>query len=429
MHIYMSGTPKLDPYMVVENRLNTHRLFSMHAEYERPVIRWVNDIKNGIVTAKDFLKAYPQHIDLMKTRDIKRRQMQSEYGITADWDLAELLQTTCESLEGKPHPHTILLDSGAFTAWNKGEVTTVDEVKRKYARFIEEAGDLFDAIWMINLDVIPGERGRSPTEREVKEAVRVSDINFEILTKEFGERILPVFHQGEDNDRLIEVVNQVKGKSNYLCVSPRNDIAETLRVKWSRDVHKLIRDQDPNIMTHGLATTGNKMVRDVPWYSGDSAAWVHHAGFGLVDIFHDENHAFGKKHEPHYMNYFVSMEGVKLDETSSFLLADGTRTTVADLGFDDLSSADLFKRLMPMVASPDDLPFVGGHIRDHGKHYSTLPQEHQDFIRDRIERLSIPFEVVRWDFRMRTLVCMAEFVNFAEWANDAPKAFAQMELF
>ena len=237
MHLYMSGTPRNDPYQTVENRLNTHRLFSMHGEYEKQVLRWVTDLRSGILDANDYLRAYPQHIDLIKQRDIRRREQQRNYGRTFDWDTAEVLETVCTRLDGRPYPKAILLDSGAFTAWNKGEETTVDDVKRKYSKFIEAAGDMFDEIWGINLDVIPGEKGRDPTQDELKRAVEVSDVNFEILVKEFGDIILPVYHQGESMDRLAECVEQVDGKSNYICISPRNDLAESHRVKGSRDAH------------------------------------------------------------------------------------------------------------------------------------------------------------------------------------------------
>jgi hypothetical protein len=33
MHLYMSGTPNNDVYQVLENRLNSHCLFSMHPNY------------------------------------------------------------------------------------------------------------------------------------------------------------------------------------------------------------------------------------------------------------------------------------------------------------------------------------------------------------------------------------------------------------
>lgn len=448
MHLYMSGTPRNDPYQTVENRMNTHRLFSMHGEYEKQVLRWVKDLRSGILDADEYLRAYPQHLDLIKGRDERRRAAQAEYGRTFDWDTAEVLERACKILHGRPYPKAILLDSGAFTAWNKGEVTTVDDVKRKYSRFIETAGDLFEEIWGINLDVIPGEKGRDPTSDELKRAVEVSDINFEILVKEFGDIILPVYHQGEDSARLAECVAQVDGKSNYICISPRNDLAEPRRVDWSRDAHADLHRQWPHIMTHGLATTGNRMVRTVPWYSGDSAAWVQHGGYGMIDIFHAPDTAgqsYGRKKDPHYMNYFVSFENVNYDLSGAARTADGEWVTGYDLGLEpDIldEEENVVKHGSTLIqcaeaftaagVHPDNFPFRGdaGHLKDHGKSYHALTHvpDQQAYIRERVEALGFPFEVCMWDSRVRNLICMAEFVAFAEWAKSSEKDPGQIDL-
>lgn len=443
MHLYMSGTPRNDPYQTVENRMNTHRLFSMHGDYEKAVLRWVDDLREGILDADAYLKKYPQHRDHIINRDARRREQQAEFGRTFDWDTAEVLEHVCQTLKGRPYPKAILLDSGAFTAWNKGEVTTVDDVRRKYSAFINKAGDLFDEIWGINLDVIPGEKGRDPTPDELKRAVEVSDINFEILVKEFGDIILPVYHQGEAIERLAECVAQVDGKSNYICVSPRNDLAEGLRVNWSRDAHAELKRKWPHIMTHGLATTGNRMVRTVPWYSGDSAAWVQHGGYGMIDIFHDEDHSFGRKPEPHYMNYFVSFENLEYMLDGTVETEDGRKVQGIDLGLrpailDDaggvlqagstrLECAAAFKQA---GVHPDRFPFSleTGHKDDMDKSYFTLSEDHKAYVRSRVERLGFPFECAMWDSRVRNLICMAEFVTFAEWAKTSEKVPGQMYL-
>ena len=433
MHLYMSGTPRNDPYQTVENRMNTHRLFSMHGEYEKQVMRWVEDLKDGIMDANQYLRAYPKHIDLIRDRDERRREAQADYGRTVDWDTAEVLEAVCQRLNGRPHPRSIMLDSGAFTAWNKGEETTVDDVKRKYSMFIEMAGDMFEEIVGINLDVIPGEKGRDPTVDELKRAVEVSDINFEILVKEFGDVILPVYHQGESISRLGECVAQVDGKSNYICISPRNDLAEPQRVAWSRDAHGELTRNYPHIMTHGLATTGNRMVRTVPWYSGDSAAWVQHGGYGMIDIFHDADHSFGRKPDPHYMNYFVSLENVGYDLTGDKRLPDGTRVSGASLGLTEQASmADVAAALTAAGVHPDKFPFGHdtGHRHDPAKAYWSLfhAPKQQAYIRERVERLGFPFEVAIWDSRVRNLICMAEFVAFAEWAETSTKVAGQLDV-
>jgi hypothetical protein len=401
----------------------------MHGDYEKAVLRWVKDIRLGIFDSDAYLEAYPERRELMRKLDAKRRIKQRSFGRTIDWDTAEVLESVCKKLGNRPYPRSIMLDSGAFTAWNKGEKTTVEDVKRKYSKFIELADGLFDEIWAINLDVIPGERGRDPTPQELEEAVRVSDLNYEILTKEFGNIILPVFHQGESPQRLVECAAQVDGRHNYICVSPRNDCAESIRINWARDVHSMLADKYPHVRTHGLATTGNRMVRNVPWYSGDSAAWVQHGGFGMVTIFHDEKNSFGRKKDPHYMNYFVTFENVQFDLAAAVRTKDGSLVTGIELGLAGKKIHECAETYLSVGVEPDRLPLVGGRMMNDGKYFSTLSNEHQAYIRQRVEALGFPFEACRWDSRIRNLVCMAEIGTFAEWAKSSTKEPAQQYLF
>lgn len=247
IRMYISGTPSgSDAYLKEEAARSTYRLFSLHGNYLPAVLKWL-----------DKAKEYTQL------------------------------------------PRAILLDSGAFTAWNKGHKTSVDEVIDSYTQFIEKSEGMFSEIWGINLDVIPGEAGRTPSKQEIDEAVIESDINFKILTDTFGNMILPVFHQGETMSRL----DAVSAQAEYICISPRNDLAETHRVKWAREVHQHTEGN----LTHGLATTGAHMLT-VPWYSVDSATAIHVAAYGMLIFFvdgelrkifvtlDDEKHKYEDKH-------------------------------------------------------------------------------------------------------------------------------------
>jgi len=67
--------------------------------------------------------------------------------------------------------------------------------------------------------VIPGVPGRKPTHEEIKDAVRRSDANHKVLQAEFGNRVIPVFHQGEHPDRLAEVMEI---NPTYIGISPQS---------------------------------------------------------------------------------------------------------------------------------------------------------------------------------------------------------------
>jgi len=307
MFIYMSGTPRNDKFQNLENSLCTHRLFSLHGSYERAVHNWLDLAKKEV--EKGNLD-YPKHI---------------------------------------------MLDSGAFTAWNAGEDTRIEDVFRSYDKFEKNAGELFEDIWMINLDKIPGERGRDPTLAELDEALEISDSNYNLLVERFGKRILPVFHQGEPDKRMYELAELAE----FICISPRNDVHEGLRKIWSQERHQLLHERFPGHKTHGLATTGNAMVADVPWYSVDSAAWIIHAAYGKLDVFE------GKR----YTNYFMTYEGGKQKRESS--------------------------------------------------HIDNLLPLRREKVLDAIESYGFTLEQVQTDVRPRSLVCMGELTKFVNYARDS----------
>lgn len=169
----------------------------------------------------------------------------------------------------------VMLDSGAFTAWTKGEEVKLEELKRTYGAILDKHGHLGKQFWLINLDKIPGAPGRTPGPEEIDEAIRVSDENYNVLVKEFGDIVLPVFHQGESSKRLLEVQEM----GTYINVSPRNDMGERLRVRWARHVHRQLKKET---RTHGLAATGLPMMQDTPWHSVDSASWIMVASYGHI---------------------------------------------------------------------------------------------------------------------------------------------------
>jgi hypothetical protein len=169
----------------------------------------------------------------------------------------------------------IMLDSGAFTAWTKGEEVTLDHLIRDYGTLIEDFGYDISKIWLINLDKIPAEPGRDPTPQELDEAIKISDENFHTLRETFGDRIIPVFHQGEGEGRLAEICSMAR----YVCISPRNDLGETYRRTWAKETHQKI---PAGVRTHGLATTGHPMMTTIPWHSVDSATWIMIAAYGHI---------------------------------------------------------------------------------------------------------------------------------------------------
>jgi hypothetical protein len=180
------------------------------------------------------------------------------------------LRKWVRTMKGSTWKGPFLLDSGAFTAWSLGATVDLDELCRSMDLVLSCGWDCR----MINLDVIPGAKGRDPTPQEVQQAMRDSQNNFEVLNKRFPGRVLPVFHQGEPSEYLKELEQQ----ADYVCLSPRNDVHEGLRVRWAHETCH------PGHKYHGLATTGAEMLTTVGWTSVDSASHIQKAAFGTIVV-------------------------------------------------------------------------------------------------------------------------------------------------
>lgn len=185
-----------------------------------------------------------------------------------------------EAAAKNPGHQELMLDSGAFTAWSKGDEVHLDQLITVYGDLLEKYAGSMKEIWLINLDKIPGAPGRTAGLSEINEAIEISDSNYAELVRAFGNRVLPVFHQNENEQRLQEVVDM----ADYVCISPRNDLPEKSRVSWSQYVHGL----HPGMRSHGLATTGSQMLTTVPWHSADSASWVFAGAMGGITFLLDQ---------------------------------------------------------------------------------------------------------------------------------------------
>lgn len=120
----------------------------------------------------------------------------------------------------------------------------------------------------INLDVIPGEFGRTPSRREVRDACEQGWENYQRIRRETSAEIMPVFHQHDDWEWLDRYI---KTDCYVLGISPANDLSSTKRLPFLSRSFGTVRDQK---RCHGLAATAMSLMLKYPWYSVDSATWV-----------------------------------------------------------------------------------------------------------------------------------------------------------
>lgn len=205
----------------------------------------------------------------------------------------------------------IILDSGAFTAWKSGREVTLEELMPVYTDFMHRYQNELKAIRLVNLDKIPGSLGVTASDEEVLAAIAESDRNYKVLVDTFGDRVFPVFHQGEPKGRLLEVA----GMADYICISPRNDVSERYRYLWASEVHEALGKI--GVRTHGMATTGNEMLSNVKWYSADSSSWIYAGSVGhIIALFGDrmlhvpfsKESTDQKKKNKHYLSMNEEMQ-------------------------------------------------------------------------------------------------------------------------
>jgi len=176
-------------------------------------------------------------------------------------------------------PKDLTLDSGAFTAWNSGK--SVDIVE--YAEWCLQWQAKNPSLRAVNLDVIPGEAGRTSTPQERKLGMEQSLKNADYLRGR-GISIEEVFHQDEPFEFLDLLVKRLP-KGDVLCISPRNDVSKQKRLAWLNKVlAHLVKTVGKNNLPkmHGLAVTSKDLMLAFPFYSVDSSTYANPARFGVT---------------------------------------------------------------------------------------------------------------------------------------------------
>lgn len=184
------------------------------------------------------------------------------------------LKGSFDGLRSLPYrPRSVLIDSGAFSAWSIGTTIRLDD----YRKAIEQlrARPLADEQWFINLDVIPGVRGQDPTAEQRASAVEEGMRNADVLRGD-GIPIVEVHHQYESRDVLLELAARRK-PGDLLGLSARNDQPTPVRRRFlDAAFHTLLASYPHDAIPpcHGFGLSTDTLVRRYPWATCDSTSWV-----------------------------------------------------------------------------------------------------------------------------------------------------------
>lgn len=195
------------------------------------------------------------------------------------WDIKKSPQTFANLKYSKTRKkNEIVLDSGAYSAWKTGGEVNLDE----YIKFILENESLFDVI--VNLDVIPGKPFTKITKEDVEASTRKGWRNYKKMLAAGvpKEKLLHVFHQGEDFSVLQKMVKEIP----YIGISPANDKTVEQRKVWLDKCMEYVTDKNnmPIVKFHGFGITEFNLMFRYPWYSVDSTTWIMVGNFGKVLI-------------------------------------------------------------------------------------------------------------------------------------------------
>ena len=128
-------------------------------------------------------------------------------------------------------------------------------------------------VYVINLDVIPGEMGKNPTADQIHSSAEKGFENLEKL-EGMGLKPIHIFHQFED----FKWLDILAKRQPYIGISPSNACSVKERHNWLR--HVFYHMKDKLVRTHGFGVTAKKLMEDFPWYSVDSSSWAAVAIYG-----------------------------------------------------------------------------------------------------------------------------------------------------
>lgn len=180
-------------------------------------------------------------------------------------------------------PEAVVTDSGAFTAWQSGNAMDLGAyIAWCRERRVQMGGD--PDMVHVSLDVIPGERGRGPTEKERKDGMAQSLANGDEM-RAAGLPVMEVYHQFEPVSFLETLLDRLQ-PGDVLGISPRQGAGPSMhsRLRFCDGVFAFLLERYGRDLpkAHGLGLTSKDAMFRYPWWSLDSLSWVVPGIWGRV---------------------------------------------------------------------------------------------------------------------------------------------------
>lgn len=181
------------------------------------------------------------------------------------------------------HKSKLFIDSGAWSAHSKGKEVDIDD----YINFLNTYDEYFHIY--AELDKIPGEFRKPKTIEQKLEAPKISWENYLYMKDKVKSRdkLLPVFHQGEDFKWLKLMLEFTHSDTNtyipYIGISPANDSSLPGKIRFIDTCFDIInKSSNPNVKTHAFGMTSLSILEQYPFTSADSTSYLITAINGTI---------------------------------------------------------------------------------------------------------------------------------------------------
>lgn len=171
----------------------------------------------------------------------------------------------------------LLVDSGAFSVAHSNIKIDIDQ----YIDYINNHPTIEN---FIELDVIPYPVLNQETAKYTAEKSWENYL-YMIERVDDWEKILPVFHFGEDLKYLERILAfEYKGKKvPFMCIGGRHGVSTNKQEKYFNTIYRKVHNSpNPDIKIHVLGMTVFSTLEKFPFYSADSTTYLQNAIYGKV---------------------------------------------------------------------------------------------------------------------------------------------------
>jgi len=157
--------------------------------------------------------------------------------------------------EKQPLPYTVLLDSGAYSAFTSGAKIDIDE----YCQYIKTNHKTIENYF--SLDEIGSAENSYHNLKKMERA---------------GLKPIPAFHTNEGFDWLKRYISE---GYKYIALGGVAQLRNRTKIlSWLKSCFSLIPS---DVKVHGFAITSPFLVKKFPFYSIDSSSWAKGGRFGV----------------------------------------------------------------------------------------------------------------------------------------------------